>query len=130
MDLDRAERALEKAFAPDIGEGTVEVRREKQATVLDGGNWSVGIGSDGSAYLNLPMNDANYYDEDTDAFIGNVIGTEAEQELALADRKLGGALAEGLRRTPDEWSVRMGERLAAARVQSRGCDPSGSEQVS
>jgi hypothetical protein len=76
----------------------------------------VGIGSDGSADLYLPMNDANYYDEDTDAFIGNVIGTEAEQELALADRKLGGALAEGLRRTPDEWSVRMGERLAAARV--------------
>jgi hypothetical protein len=77
-----------------------------------GGNWSVGIGGDGSAYLNLPMNDANYWDDDLDVFIDNVIGVDAEQELAMADRELGGALAAGLRRTPDEWSARLGERLA------------------
>jgi hypothetical protein len=92
------------------------VRREDGAVVVDGGNWRLTVPASGPAGLDLPMNDANYYDGDTDAFIENVIGTEAEESLAVTDRELGGVLSAGLREAGDVWSVRLGERLAQVEV--------------
>ncbi len=116
MDLGTATQVLERAFRRDIVDGTLEVRREDGAVVVDGGNWRLTVPASGPAGLDLPMNDPNYHDEDTDAFIENVINTEAEESLAVADRELGGALSAGLRAAGDVWSVRLGERLGKARV--------------
>ncbi len=116
MDLGTATQVLDRAFRRDIVDGTIEVRREDGAVVVDGGNWRLSANADGTVGLDLPMNDPNYYDEDTDAFIENVINTEAEESLAVADRELGGALSAGLRAVGDVWSVRLAERLGKARV--------------
>lgn len=120
MNLDKATQALEQAFHRDIEDGTIEVRREPYLTVVDGGNWMLTVPEHGPVGLDLPMNDARYYDEDTDAFLENVIGLEAEQSLATVDRALDGALSANLRETPgDVWSIRFGERLA------KGVDTNG-----
>jgi hypothetical protein len=115
MNLDAAAAVLERAFASDIEDGTIEVRHE-DSVVVDGGNWRLTVTTDGTVGLDLPMNDANYYDGDTDAFIENVISLEVQESLAVADRELGGALVAGLLQAVEGWSVRLGERLSAMRV--------------
>jgi hypothetical protein len=116
MNLDTVAAVLKRAFTRDIEDGTLEVRQEADAVVVDGGNWRLTAGADGTVGLDLPMNDANYYDADTDAFIENVLNTEVEESLAVADRELDGALSAGLLQAVEGWSVRLGERLAQARV--------------
>ncbi len=58
------------------------------------------------------MNDPNYYDDDPDAFIENVLGTEVEESLRALDARMDGALVRGLRSSQESWSVRLGNRLA------------------
>lgn len=116
MDTTKAQEVLERAFARDIEDGTLEVRRENGTAVVDGGNWRLSANADGTVGLDLSMNDANSYDDDTDAFIENVLGLEVQESLAVADQELGGALSAGLREAGDVWSVRLGERLSTMRV--------------
>lgn len=73
MDTDKAAEALERAFRRDIEDGTLEVRREGSAVIVDGGKWRLSANANGVVGLDLPMNDPNYYDEDTDQFIENVL---------------------------------------------------------
>ncbi len=63
MDTDKARQALEQAFQRDIEDGTVEVRREGAAAVVNGGSWLLTANVSGIVGLDLPMNDPNYYDE-------------------------------------------------------------------
>jgi hypothetical protein len=116
MNLDTAADVLERAFARDIEDDTLEVRHEESAMVVDGGNWQISVPASGPVGLDLPMNDPHYYDEDTDTFIENVLNTEVEESLAVADRELNGALSSGLQQAGDVWSIRLGERLARAQV--------------
>jgi hypothetical protein len=116
MNLDMATGVLERAFARSIEDGTLEVRHDESAVVVDGGNWRLSLPVSGPVGLDLPMNDPNYYDDDTDTFIENVLGTEVEESLAVADQELNGALSSGLRAAGDVWSIRLGEWLARAQV--------------
>lgn len=116
MDTNTTAQALERAFARDIEDGTLEVRSGEGAVVVDGGNWQISVPVSGPVGLDLPMNDPNYYEEDTDAFIENVLALPAEESLAVADQELNGALSSGLREAGDVWSIRLGERLAKVGV--------------
>ena len=59
----------------------------------------------------MPMNDANYYDDDTDAFLDNVLAYEVYESLAVLDARLDGGLVNGLHDSGETWSARLGERL-------------------
>lgn len=113
MDMKKTKQALEQAFRRDIGDGTLMVELERSTVKVDGGNWRLIALANGALRLELPTNDANYYDDDTDAFIENVIGTEVEESLAVADQELDGALVAGLREADDAWSTKLGKRIEA-----------------
>ncbi len=112
MDTQRVRAAMESAFASDLQDGTVKIGVEDDSVVLDGGNWSMVVHSSGVVSLGLPMNDANYYDEDTNAFLENVLNLEVEESLAMLDRSLDGAIVQGLRLSQESWSDVLANRIS------------------
>lgn len=113
MDLQRVRTTIASAFARDLRDGSVEIVDDQKAVAIDGGNWRLTVHPDGVASLDLPMNDANYYDDDTSVFLDNVFNLEVEQSLAIADRSLDGAIVSGLCNSGESWSEVFGGRIAA-----------------
>lgn len=116
MDLQRVSDAMAMAFARNVRDGTIEIGSDETSVVVDGGNRSLTAHRTGIVNLDLPMNDPAYYDDDPDIFLGNVLGVEAEQSLAMLHRSFGGALVEGLRRSGETWSDTLANRIASTRV--------------
>jgi len=113
MGLQRVRDAMEQAFFRDVAEGTVEIEEEAALVTLNGGNWLLTVRQNG-VNLDLPMNDPNYYDDNSDTFLDNVLGAEVEQSLRVLDAKMDGGLIRGLLESGDVWSIRLGERLSEA----------------
>jgi hypothetical protein len=111
VDLYRVSEAMNQLFKRDIEAGTVQVFTEGDQVILDGDNWALIVAQDGRVATNMPMNDANYYDDDTDAFLDNVLAHEVYESLALLDARLDGGLVKGLLDSGELWSTRLGERL-------------------
>jgi hypothetical protein len=111
VDLYRVSEAMNQLFKRDISDGTVQVFTEGDQVILDGDNWALIVARDGRVATNMPMNDANYYDDDTDAFLDNVLAYEVYESLALLDARLDGGLVKGLLDSGESWSARLGERL-------------------
>ena len=116
MDLDRAKTEMERVFANDIADGTVDIERHGATVVVNGGNWALTARHDGIVGLDLPMNDPNYYDDDTGTFLENVLNVEVEESLAMLDLSLDGAVSSGLRRSGESWSAVLADRIAAIRA--------------
>lgn len=116
MDMIRVRDGMTEAFARDLDEGTVQIEETASEIILDGGNWSLSYWKNGTVSLSLPMNDPNYYDEDSDVFIENVLGPEVEESLGVLDARTDGALVQGLLSSQEEWSIRLGKRLQVSPV--------------
>lgn len=74
--MERVSEAMRREFRRDIEDGTVDVRSEGNEVRLDGGTWELVVFVDGRVATGLPTHDPNYYDDDTDAFLDKVFGTE------------------------------------------------------
>src|SRR5687768_4392158 len=94
--MTRVREAMNQAFQRDIERGDLDVVTQSDAVRLDGGNWALTVFHDGRVAIDLPMNDPNNYDDDTDAFLDNVLGTEVYESLASLDALMDGALVRGL----------------------------------
>ncbi len=115
MNHQAVQNAMEEAFSRDVRDGTVDIKTRESSAILDGGNWSLCIHSDGTIGLDLPMNDANYFDDDPNIFLENVLSLEVEHSLAMLDESLEGALVEGLRLSGETWSEALASRIVSMR---------------
>ena len=85
MDLYRVSEAMNQLFKRDIEDGTVQVFTEGDQVILDGDNWALIVARDGGVAMNMPMNDANYYDDDPDPQVLSYEVSESLEALGCLD---------------------------------------------
>ena len=122
MDARRARDLMTEAFARDLAEGTAELQYNAGEVTLDGGNWTLLVGTNTVVSLSLSMNETKNYDEITDTVIENVLGLEVEESFRLLDASMDGAIVRGLISSQDTWSVRLGSSFLGRRLHSGADD--------
>ncbi len=114
--MEHVKEAMSQAFSRHLNDETVEVFDEGGRAILNGGNWTLAAHSEGTFKLDLPANNPNYFDDDLNAFLDNVLSYEAEESFRMLDDALGGAVEQGLRRSREPWGEAMANRIAGSRA--------------